>query len=176
MVYTYPQRYPELAYYRNYIMQQDRKFIWPAVQMYDIGYCAMCAHCRCPFTKTDQALMATLLDATAVKASAQKCFHCRGFDHLVGGCPFPHTASLQTVETTKKSAQARWTSKPGLAKYSSLTQSDKWFHNRREGCNDYQQDRCTFPHCKWAHICCNCKQEHPASQCSFGGTVITTSQ
>ena len=24
MVYTYPQRYPKLAFYRNFIMQQDR--------------------------------------------------------------------------------------------------------------------------------------------------------
>ena len=35
MVYAYPQRYSKLAYYRNFIMQQDKKFIWSAVQMYE---------------------------------------------------------------------------------------------------------------------------------------------
>ena len=104
MVYTYPWRYPELAYYRNFIMQQDSKFICPAVQMYDIRYCAMYAHHRCPFTTTDQALMTTILDATVVKASAHRYFHCGGFDHLVDGHPFPQTASLEMAETTKKSA------------------------------------------------------------------------
>ena len=101
MVYAYPQRYPELAYYRNFIMQQDKKFIWPTVQMYDIRYHAMCACHGCPFTMTDQALMATILDATAVKVSAHKCFHCGGFDHLVDGCPFPMTASLEMAETLR---------------------------------------------------------------------------
>ena len=33
MVYTYPQRYSKLAYYLNFIMQQDKKFIWSTVQM-----------------------------------------------------------------------------------------------------------------------------------------------
>ena len=104
MVYAYPQRYPKLAYYRNFIMQQDKKFIWPTVQMFDIRYHAMCAHHSCPFTMTDQALMATILDATAVKVSVCKCFQCGGLDHLVDGCPFPQTASLEMVETLKKGA------------------------------------------------------------------------
>ena len=135
MVYAHPPRYPKLAYYRIFIMQQDKKFIWPAVQMYDIRYCTMCAHHGCPFTMTDQALMATILDATAVKVSAHKCFHCGGFNHLVDECPFPQTASLETVETSKKGTQARQMPKPAPANCSSLTQMDRWFHNGREGCN-----------------------------------------
>ena len=105
MVYAYLQRYPELAYYRNFIIQQDKKFIWPAVQMYDIGYHAMCVHHCCPFTMTDQALMATVLDAAVVKVLACKWFHCWGFDHLVDGCPFPQTASLETVETWRRALE-----------------------------------------------------------------------
>ena len=103
MVYTYPQRYSELAYYRNFIMQQDRKFIWSAAQMYNIRFHVMCAHHSCPFTTMDQALMATILDATVVKTSAHKCFHCEGFNHLVDGCPFPQIASLEMAEIAKKS-------------------------------------------------------------------------
>ena len=53
MVYVYPQKYSELAYYRNFIMQQDKKFIWSAVQMYDIRFWALCTHHGCPFTTTD---------------------------------------------------------------------------------------------------------------------------
>ena len=137
--------YPELAYYRNFIMQQDNKFIWPTVQMYDIRYHAMCAHHGCPFTMTDQALMATILDATAVKVSAHKCFHCGRFDHLVDRCHFPQTASLEMAETSKKGAWVKQMPNPGPAKSSSLTQMGKWFHNGREGCNNYQQDRLHFP-------------------------------
>ena len=72
MVYTYPQRYSKLAYYRNFIMQQDKKFIWSAVQMYNIRFCVMCVHHSCPFTTMDQALMATILNATSVKMSASQ--------------------------------------------------------------------------------------------------------
>ena len=117
-------------------MQQDKKFIWPAAQMCDIRYYAMCAPHGCPFTTTDQALTATILDATAVKVSAWKCFHCGGFDHLVDGCPFPQTASLETAETLKKGAWVRQMPKPAQAKSSSLTQVDKWFHDGGEGCNN----------------------------------------
>ena len=101
-VYVHPQNYSELSYYRNFIMQQDKKFNWSAVQMYGIRFWAMCVHHICPFTTMDQALMVTILDATAVNTSAWKCLRCGGFNHLVDGCPFPQAALLEMVETTKK--------------------------------------------------------------------------
>ena len=104
MVYAYSQRYSKLVYYRNFIMQQDKKFIWSAAQMYDIKFCTLCAHHSCPFTTMDQALMATILDVTTVKALAHKCFRCGGFDHLVDWCPFLQTALLEMAEITKKAA------------------------------------------------------------------------
>ena len=163
MVYVYHQKYSELAYYRNFIMQQDKKFIWSAVQMYDIRFWVMCVHHSCPFTTLDQALMATILDSTAVKSSACKCFRCDSFDHSVDRCPFPQAALLETAEMTKKGLQVRQTAKSGPCKSTLPIQTDTLFHNGREGCNNFQQDRCTFPHCKHAHICCSWKQEHPAS-------------
>ena len=102
MVYTYAQRYSELAYYRNFIMQQDKKFIWSTVLMYSISFRVLCTHHSCPFTTMDQALMATILDATAVKTSACKCFQCGGFNHLVFRCLFCQTAFLEMVEIVKK--------------------------------------------------------------------------
>ena len=144
--------------------------------MHDIMFHAMCTHHSCPFTTTDQALMAAILNATAVKTSAHKCFWCGGFDHLVDRCPFPQTASLQMVEVVKKGMLARQTVKSGPSKPTSPMQLDKWFYNGREGCNNFQLDRCMFPHCKWAQVCHNCKQEHPASWCSLGDSVTTTSQ
>ena len=83
-------------------MQQDKKFNWSAVQMYDIRLWAMCTHQGCSFITMDQALMATILDATAVKTSANKCFRCGSFNHLVDGCLFPQTSSLEMAETTMK--------------------------------------------------------------------------
>ena len=83
-------------------MQQDKNFNWSAVQMYNIRFQAMCTHQSIPLTTTDQVLMATILDATAVKISAHKYFRCGGFDHLVDGCPFPLAASWEMAEMTKK--------------------------------------------------------------------------
>ena len=147
MVYVYPQKYSELAYYRNFILQQDKKFIWSAVQMDDIRFWAMCTHHSCPFTTKDQALMATILDATAVKTSPYKCFRCGGFDHLVDGCPFPQAASLEMAEITKKGIKARQTAKSGPFKSTSPIKTDKWFHNGREGCNkthEHQVERAVW--------------------------------
>ena len=103
--------------------------------MYDIRFHALITHHSCPFTTTDQALMPTILDAMAIKASACKCFRCGGFDHLVDGCPFPQTALLEVAETTKKGMRVRQAAKSGPSKYTSPAQSDKWFYNGREGCN-----------------------------------------
>ena len=116
--------------------------------MYDIRFQAMYTHHSCPFTTMDQALMATILDATAVKTSAEKCFKCGGSDHLVDGCPFPQAGLLEMAEMTRKGMQMRQAAKTGSFKTTTLTQTDKWFHSGREGCNNYQQDRYTFPHCR----------------------------
>ena len=129
-------------------MQQDKKFIWSTVQMYDIRFCMICIHHSCPFTTMDQALMATILNTTAVKTSAHKCFQCGGFDYLVDGCPFPQTASLEMVEIVKKGMQARQTVKSGPSKPTPPEHWDKWLCNGGEGCNNFQLGRCTFPHCK----------------------------
>ena len=137
MVYVYPQKYYELAYYRKFIMQQDKKLILSAVQMYDIRFWAMCTHHSCPFTTMDQALMAIILDATVVKTLACKCFRCGGFDHLVDGHPFPQASLLEMAEMTNKGIQVRQTAKSGLFKSTSPIQTDKWFHNGREGCSNY---------------------------------------
>ena len=104
----------------------------------------MCTHHSCSIT-TDHALMTTILDATAVKTSAQKCFRCGSFDHLVDRCSFPLDALLEMAEITKKGIQVKQTAKSGPFKSNSPIQTDKWFHNGREGCNNYQQDRCTSP-------------------------------
>ena len=59
----------------------------------------------------DQAVMSTILDATADKTSADKCFQCGDFDNLVNGCPFPLTAFLEIAEIAKKGMQVRQTVK-----------------------------------------------------------------
>ena len=100
-------------------MQQDKKFIWSAVQIYDIRFHVMCTHHSCSLTTMDQALMATILNVTMVKTSAHKCFRCGGFDHLVDRCPFPQTASLEMVKIMRKGVQARQTAKSGSSKATS---------------------------------------------------------
>ena len=113
----------------------SKKFNWSAVQMYDIRFQGMCAHHSCSFITMDQALITTILDATAVKTSAQKCFRCGSFDCLIDGCPIPQAALLEMAETNKKGIQVRRTAKSGPFTSTILKQTDRWSHNGREGCN-----------------------------------------
>ena len=46
---------------------------------------------------------------------------------------------------TKKDIQVRQTAESGPFKSTSPIQTDRWFHNGREGCNNYQQNKCTSP-------------------------------
>ena len=73
----------ELTHYRDYIMHQDRNFTWQAVYTYDIQFRVKCAQSSLPLTSMAHGLVATILDVTTVKSSAQKCFRCNGYNHLI---------------------------------------------------------------------------------------------
>ena len=118
-------------------------------------------------TECTLALLSTRLGQQGKERARSKCHNEELSQQL--------TASLEMAEMAKKGMQVGLTAKTNPFKSTTLIQTDKRFHNGKEGCNNYQH-RCPFPHCKHTHICYSCKQEHHASQCSSGGTVTVTSQ
>ena len=142
-----PYHHFELAHYRDYIMQQDRKLMCQAIYIYDIQFRMKCAQFGIPLNSMDHGLVANILDVTAVKSPAHNYLRCNGYDDLVGGCPFPPVASLKTHKMTKaKGAQVRQ-GKPGPSRCTTTTERENWYHSGKEGCNNYQLDKCTFPWC-----------------------------
>ena len=85
----YPHRYMELLHYQRHISDLDQRFHWAAILSYDAQFRHKCAIHNLPLSTFDQQLYVTILDATATKAAARRCFRCQRYDHEVIDCPFP---------------------------------------------------------------------------------------
>ena len=175
----YPHRYMELSHYRRHISDLDQRFHWAAILSYDAQFRHKCAIHNLPLSAFDQQLYVTILDATATKAAARRCFRCQQYDHEVIDCPFPPGAPLEKEATVKKAAQSqqgRGNYRPQQQRPSSRgtgSQLPAVYHQGREICIKYQSASCTFPNCRRAHVCRHCKQEHPASKCRPAGPVAS---
>ena len=179
----YPSRYQELSHYWCHIADLDQCFHWAAVLSYDAQFQHRCAIQGLPFSAFDQQLYVTTLDAMATKVSACRCFWCQHFDHKVVNCPFPLGAPLEKDLALKKAAQGQlglWNQQRHLQQHSlsrgSSPQLPPVLYQGREICIKYQSHSCTFPTCRKAHVCRNCKQEHPASECCPAGAVASQPQ
>ena len=178
----YPNRYLELLHYRRHISDLDQCFRWAAVLSYDAQFRHKCALHNLPPSAFNQQLYVTILDATVAKATAHRCFCCQCYNHEVIDCPFPPGAPLEKEAMAKKTVQNQQgrgnfcyqqhcTSSRGTG-----SQLPAVYHEGREICIKFQSASCSFPNCRWAHICRHCKQEHPASECRPVGPVTPQSQ
>ena len=73
----YPHRYMELSHYRRHISNLDQHFHWAAILSYDAQFRHKCAIHNLSLSAFDQQLYVTILDATATKAAARRCFCCQ---------------------------------------------------------------------------------------------------
>ena len=103
----FPNRYQELLHYQHHIMDVDQCFNWAAMLSYDAQFHHKCTMQGLPFSAFDQQLYMTMLDTTATKVSAHRCFRCQCFDHEVINCPFPLGGPLEKDSVSKKAAQSQ---------------------------------------------------------------------
>ena len=73
----YPNRYMELSHYRRHISDLDQRFHWAAILSDDAQFQQKCALLNLLLSAFDQQLYITILDATATKAAAHRCFQCQ---------------------------------------------------------------------------------------------------
>ena len=154
----YPDMYEKLVGYRELIQTCDTKYQWHAVSTYDMRFRHDIGKCKSfAFDTMDTTLFSTILDATAVKVSAKTCLRCRSYDHFVSNCPFPAEASGSRSSSdntiTAQSQDKRRSPQP------------VWYHEGREGCNNFQSASCFYSGCKRAHVCKKCKGPDPFSKC-----------
>ena len=150
VVSCHPEVYKKLTHYRQFIQDCDRKFNWAAVYSYDLKFRSKVASSSFPFNfdEVDHVLYTTILEATAVKPSLVQCFRCKGTDHVVQQCPFlaPHP-SLEETQKMKRTVPAK--------------KVEKWYHQGKEGCNNFQQGKCSQSNCIRAHVSRQCRGPDP---------------
>ena len=174
-----PERYLELATYREQIQFANRKFCWSPIYMFDIhsrmAYASKVS--RDPHARLDildTTLYATVLDASALRPHPRQCSRCKSFDHLVRDCTFPAPDQMEeTSPAHKPSGYGRNISgnRP-FGDQLSAWKYAKWFSpSGQEGCNLFQRKTCyQGANCKRAHICKTCRGDHPEADCAIAST------
>lgn len=164
IVSTQPERYLELAAYREQIQLANRKFRWPSVYLFDVQtrvHAASRKDAQARLDVLDTTLYTTILDASALRLHPKQCTRCKSFDHLVRDCPF--------LAQEKPQEAASGPSKPSVTGTSAIDtwKLQKWFTAAgQEGCNLYQRKWCNLGEaCKRAHVCKACRGDHPQADC-----------
>ena len=128
-----PTVYSSLSTYRQFIQSCSQKYIWSAVNIYDMRFRLKKSMTRSfEFHSVDSDLFLSVLDATAIKSDAKRCFRCKAYDHMVHDCPFPPVNTLQKSQKTQKGKNFRTFDRD----------TQKFYHQGQEICNNWQQDRC----------------------------------
>ena len=152
----YPHRYMELSHYCRHISDLNQCFHWAAILSYNAQFLHKCLLHGLLLSAFDQQLYMAILNATAAKTTAHRCFCCQHFDHEVIDCPFPPGGLLEKEVTMKKTAQ----SQQGQGTYhhqqqhthsrNSRPQLPVVYHQGREICIKYQSGSYGLPHCRRA--------------------------
>jgi len=145
-----PHVFDKMITYRALIQACDKKYVWSAVYAYDLQFRSKCGTTHSfAFDSIDSSLYVSILDATTIK-QLRRCHRCKSTDHEVKNCPFPEEVS-QVGSDQKKKAQRSY--------------PEKWYHENKEGCNNYQTGRCNLPGCRRAHVCRRCRGPDPLHRC-----------
>ena len=158
LISSMPQHYKAMSAYRVHIQESSQLFLWEKVYEYDCRFRSeLGAKLSLSFGDVDSTLYITKLNANAVKpkssSSAKSCFRCHSMDHLIGDCPFPARTPLAQNSPAKKAG--------------SYVSQPKWFASGgQEGCNNFNNGRCTFPACVRAHVCRGCRGPAPFISCT----------
>ena len=151
LVSARPHIYANLSSYRRFIQASDRKYNWHAVLSYDLRYRTDLARTRSfNYSKLNNDLVVSILDATAVKSDLHRCYRCRSVEHVVQECPFPAAHKMETNSKEKKSYK----------------QFKPWYHQGKEGCNNFNYGKCNFSQCNRAHVCKGCRSADPFIKCA----------
>lgn len=84
-----PNRYLELAWYRNFMMQMAKVYDWQAVHQFDMHHMTHVASFKAPFHQINSSIRNSILCAASVKANKPWCFCFGSVDHNVANCTFP---------------------------------------------------------------------------------------
>ena len=147
--------------------------LWCSLLLWMFTFC-------CTFSVLDNDLFIIVLDNTAIKASAHCCFRCSAFGHEVVKCTFPLAAPLDKENHQGKKGpsmpQGEWSNQasafppaqaPPLAAIFPLLIAKKM--------TKFWSKKCGFSHCRWVHVCRNCKQSYQTSRCgTLAHSPLTT--
>ncbi len=138
--------------YKLLMLSLDRKYIWSSLAILDMRHRLSLSGHSVQFDTIDSVLFSSIMDPTTVKTAATWCYLCKSFDHAIGECPFPSSASTpynKTIRGHRAAAQGYQTS--------TISQA--------EVCNNFNNLYCVLTSCKRLHVCRSCRGHLPYELC-----------
>ena len=147
----FPTKSSQLFAYMRRVVHAARNFRGTAWVAYDRLYRRQAAARR----SLDWAVEDAALYNEAFVGQAKvipRCRHCLSEYHSTETCP--DFVNLQ------------WTNQPAIQTSTSRTYLPIAGNPVQEICRRYNENRCTYPACKYRHACLNCGLSHPVTACS----------
>ena len=167
LVMIRPTLYGKLTRYRQFVHTCDRKYQWYAVSIYDKRFRAKLAETRSfDYDSVDTTLYVSILDASAVKNDAKHCYRCKSILHRVSDCPFPATEKVGKDSQTGQIQPPNRFNNASRGRFGQQRTPERFLHDGKEICNNWQYDNCKYPHCNRAHVCKGCRGPTPQHRCA----------
>ncbi len=156
--------YDACTNYKLLMLSLDRKYTWSSLAILDMRHRLSLSGHSVQFDTIDSALFSSIMDPTTVKTDSTQCNHCKSFDHTIGECPFPSSASTPSTPFNKIVRGHRATAQGYQT--STISQS--------EVCNNFNNLRCVLTSCKRFHVCRSCRGDLPYELCIKQGHCAVT--
>ena len=160
----FPDKAPELWAYQSTILRAARNYEGGAWVAYDRQFRREAlARGDLNWSALDPRLYNEAFTGRA--RSIPRCQHCLSEAHGSAACPVnPDPLPLCHLAQVPAAPAAH------------LSATGNQGNTRREICRNYNEGRCKFPHCKYAHICKECYSPHPWIVCNSNPSPLPPKQ
>ena len=164
---VYPNRRQELDNYLRNIIEMATRFPGSAFYEYHKVFSARCSSLLLNHNiKVDWSTNDTnIYCAIFAGQRANTCASCHSTAHLTNFCPNPSTpAPSAPLSTTQYGASKQFNNR---SKSTTDTYGrSRVFEGRQEVCNNFNAGHCSWPTCKFLHVCATCKKpSHGSVDC-----------
>ena len=156
----FPAEVPELMAYMISIVRASQEYEGAAWAAYDTAYRRQAAaQGRTGWSQINPSLYAICFTGKAKKS--ERCDRCLSATHRADDCSL---AAEDDPDVTKR-LKAIESAVVALTRPSSGGRPREPRERSSETCRNWNRNRCSFPGCRYTHLCTSCRGNHPAPEC-----------
>ena len=165
LVLSYPEKAPQLMAYLRLMSRASRNYETDAWVEYDTAFRRRAANCgSLDWGTIDSGLYNETFTGRA--RPIKRCSYCVVDTHALEECPYAPKGWSQQESGTSHESRVRTTQRtPGSARV--VGRLDSGRSDAVEICRLFNEPgaRCSYPACRYAHLCTRCHRPHPQFEC-----------